>query len=496
MQLKLIKSIFVISIFTCSGISVAANSDCNYLLNFKNQEIVVKDKGEQYRVFNEAHEFLNKVVSRYELFSSNDFLANKFKDYVLRAVFASTKIELLKNKLNENLANFIGGDEFNKLTYNLLDQMKYLKANNEKFKLIERLSSENESLKTAKSNFDNARNEKKADGVINQLQEDMAAINKKITKTQQDLKNLDIRPIPVEDHVVATDFSYTINGEVLSSKNLPKMNDSIKIKLLLDEIEKDLKVILFKNISHLSDYETTDRINFLNQSKTFSYAEFIKSGGEKEKYYSISGMNFEFKKPSTQLKQKLQDKIRNNEYPLNKEALNERLHIIDTLLQDNIIMVNQFGKNYIPAINTKRRNSDLNKNDLANTQEFEIFEKLPINQGKKKADMIEEFYDLKNMQELGEETLKKFKTDQFILEKDARIADSEYKLLNQFLDRTIEVPNIIGELNVYTSKPACNSCITGYESFKEQRPNVSLNVITLIPKLETELKADYLTRHQ
>lgn len=498
MQLKLIKSIFVVSIFTWSGMSFSANSDCNYLLNFKTQEIVVKNKGEQqYAVFKEAHEFLNKVVSRYELFSSNDFLANKFKHYILSAVFASTKIEVIKSKLTENSANFVGGDDFNKLTHNLLEQMNYLKANNERFKLIEKLSNDSESLKTAKKNLADARTENKTPEVLEKLQNEERNIKKQITKTQQDLKNLDIHPITIEDHVAITNFSYTLNGENLSYKNLPKMKDSIKIRLLLDEIEKDLKIIMFKNIRHLSDYETADRLNFLNQTKTFSYAEFIKSTGEKEKYYSISGMNFEFKKPSPQLKQKVQDKITNNEYPLSNDALKERLLIIDTLLQDNIIMVNQFGKTLLPAINTKRRNSDLDKSSLASTEEFVLFEKLPINDGKARVDLIEEFYDLKNMQKLGEDTLMRFKTDQqFVLEKDARIADSEYKLLNQFLDKTLNTPDIAGKLKVYTSKPACHSCITGYESFKEQRPNVSLEVTTLIPALETDMKADYLARHQ
>ena len=36
----------------------------------------------------------------------------------------------------------------------------------------------------------------------------------------------------------------------------------------------DLKIVIFKNISSLTEYEQNERLNFMNQTKTFSYAEF------------------------------------------------------------------------------------------------------------------------------------------------------------------------------------------------------------------------------
>ncbi|MGY3805180.1 deaminase domain-containing protein [Pigmentibacter ruber] len=510
MKLIKLKQFVIISSFFFHNLSFASVAECknqtnSYILNFKkHKEIIVDTKDQNYLVFKDAHEFLNKVILKYELFSSNDFYLNKYNNYISRAVSAANSVEMLKKNLSNQTIQFPADAKFNtsahvlmgkvydKISHNLIDKINYLKLNSEKFKLLYDLSIEKENKRVSKEKFDAARvTEEKGSPKLEAIKKEMSLKDEAIKNILQNLNKLENKKISDTDKVIDNDFTYTINNEEISYTDLPKMTDSSKINMLLNSIDNDLRLILFKNITNSKDLDINDRTNFLNGTKTFSYAEFIPSRGDIKKYYSISGLNLKFKAPTLELRQKIQSKIYSDEYS-NKDTLHERINLIDKILNEKLILVNQTDKYLIPALNTERRHIGLKKNELQSSNDFQLFKELPINKGKNVDDILDEFYDLKTFENLGESSLKQFKEKRFQFDKNARISDAEYKILNQFLAETQTNPNIEGNLTVYTSKPACHSCITGYESFQEQRPKIELKIITLTADLEKELKLNYL----
>lgn len=494
--MKIIKSLFysalILNVLLLEKKVIAVNINCankNFIIDFKQNEGLIKSKNtKEYNKFESAHEFLNKIVLYYELFDSNNFLVRKYREYVFRSIFATSKISRIKELVESKPLKFSKNKEIIELNKSLIDEINYFKINYEKIETANLLNSANKDLADLNQKIE-------INGISSSEYKEL--INKKevLSKKIEDLNKQLSRPLNIEGQLVVNDFSYNINGETKSYRDLPNITDKNILFSILDKIYADLKIVIFKNISSLTEYEQNERLNFMNQTKTFSYAEFKNNNSEVSLYYSISGQNFYFKKPTAELKNNLLNKVNSSDYIFTREKIKDKIEIIDTLLKNDIRLVSQIDKHLLPAINTDKKVISLTNESVKNSNEFNIYKDLPINYGKSTDEILTDFIDLKNNQELGLQTMLAFKNGNDVLDSKARKYDSEFKLLNQFLYDTENNANLQGELVVYTSKPACNSCITGYESFKENRPNVKLKVIALATELEAEMKSNYLQMH-
>ncbi len=494
--MKIIKTLFISNLILNSFLLekrvLATNTSCNYILEFKKNESLIKNKSsEEYIKFEKAHNFLNQIVLHYDFFDSNNFLIRKYREYVFRSVFATSKISRIKELVESKPLDFLKNKEFKDLNKALIEEINYFKLNYEKIQIADQLNTALSDLHILKQERDNLNIKDISNPEFKKISEKIESINSKI-------ENLNIqfdRPLNIEAQLVVNNFSYNINGEFKSYKDIPKISDRNTLFSLLDNIYSDLKIAIVKNISNLTDYELNERVKFLNKTKTFSFAEFKSSSNEISLYYSISGQNFYFKKPTPQMRNNLLTKINSNEYTYTKEKMKNRLEVMDTLLNNDIKLVSQIDSHKLPAINTDKKVLNLTEDNVKNSVEYDIYKNLPLNSGKSENEIISDFIGLKNNHELGLKTIDAFKNGNEVLDSKARKYDSEYKLLNHFLSDTENNSNLQGELVVYTSKPACNSCITGYESFKDRRPNVKLKVVALSSGLEVEMKETYLQKH-
>jgi hypothetical protein len=58
----------------------------------------------------------------------------------------------------------------------------------------------------------------------------------------------------------------------------------------------------------------------------------------------------------------------------------------------------------------------------------------------------------------------------------SRAFDSEYKLLEALASRYVQTPEVQGTVYLFTERPPCASCRNVIEQFRQQFPNIRLNV--------------------
>ena len=236
-------------------------------------------------------------------------------------------------------------------------------------------------------------------------------------------------------------------------------------------IEEDFKYISFE-LKSLIDPNHSDIIMLKNLISK------IKILQETIDYKEKSKIDF-----STDLNQFV--KIQNE---FNDKNLNENFNkFLKNKFDNEIILVNSSDLEEVslPAIKTAVKVPKEYSEKMKNSNILEKYKEHPFNQNIREETLIQEIYLIENS---ISKTLENFKSNNNIVESDSRTSDSEHKLLKKFLKDTKDEPDITGNLKIYTSKPACISCISGYQYFKNLRKNITIEVITLSKDLIEDLK--------
>ena len=554
---KIIKVLLINAIFYDVNIY---SSDCfDGFLKFKeNEKILSKTDDLEYDHFFYTKHFLSEIIKQRDMFISNDFEYNNYRSVIRYAFSLRSVINEFKNMNTNKLSKFIeiskinGSKKFKSITtddelnnfltftrnrkkinnyiQNIIFEIQgYKNLRNEINQISEQLS-----LFTLNDNPQSFKNEKNK--LLNLYDTKKKSLNKLLEKEDNDLKSS--RNI---------DFKYDqSNGNTISYKDLTSENiNSDSFLKVLNLIDSDIQKTMNINMNKLKDSDMNLRATYLDNDKTISYAHFISNDGQssEKKYYSISGENYKFNKPSNNdldsaklqmrfyedsenapseklweniakdtiseelrvslgeelssllvdsiKKESLEDlaiEMRNDAHSLGKQDLEKRIKLLEKVMDDKIVLVDSSEGNDIPAIDTKLEKPSQEKyNEILNSTKFTEYKNLPSNKDVSEEVLVKEIYLIEKK---ASDILEKFDNNEKNYDPNARIYDAEHKILKKFLKDTENNISITGTLNIYTSRPACQSCITGYLSFKDQRKNVEVNVVTLTPELTNSLKSN------
>lgn len=216
-------------------------------------------------------------------------------------------------------------------------------------------------------------------------------------------------------------------------------------------VEKHKDAMLQLDIKFREDYSNAC-------CKTFSYAELkVKKTIFTSKYYSLSGKNYEF----------------------NTEFLKSNYPDI-TFINDIDIDFVAFD---VPTAIPQSDYNDFYHKMKSSSEIKKIFSNFKASQyhlNKSEDKILREFYQVWTR---GCREIDSFikNPDNYKNKKDSKRVDAEHKILKSIYLSTSA--KTVGELNIYTTSPACISCVSSYFAFNKVRKNIRIKVHTISSEL-------------